>query len=102
MKVDEVERLFWANENVDPEVCGLITLGIFAGMRTSAVARVEYNLLVFRKNKSQFDSKVVAMEYTRKSYLLFFYKEFLVFLSFANLFVKFPKIPYLILHAILL
>lgn len=47
LKVDEVERLFRANENVDPEVCGLMALGIFAGMRTSAVARVEYNEIDF-------------------------------------------------------
>ena len=43
LTVEETERLFRANEKIDPEVCGLMALGLFAGMRTSAIPRVEYN-----------------------------------------------------------
>ena len=36
LSVPEVEQLLRANEKVDPEICGLMALGLFAGMRSSA------------------------------------------------------------------
>lgn len=49
LTVEETERLFRANENVDPEVCGLMALGLFAGMRTSAISRVAYDEIKMRE-----------------------------------------------------
>lgn len=43
LTVEETERLLRTNEKIDPEVCGLMALGLFAGMRTSAIARVAYD-----------------------------------------------------------
>jgi hypothetical protein len=37
-KVWEMEKIFRANEKVGPEVCGLLALGAFAGMRSSAIS----------------------------------------------------------------
>ena len=47
--VEEAEKLLRANEKIDPEVCGLIALGLFAGMRTSAIARVAYDEITMRQ-----------------------------------------------------
>jgi len=47
LKVEEMEKLFRANETVDPEVCGLLALGAFAGMRSSAVSNVDYQEIDF-------------------------------------------------------
>ena len=47
--VEEAEKLLRANEKIDPEVCGLIALGLFAGMRTSAIARVTYDEITMRQ-----------------------------------------------------
>jgi len=47
LKVDEMERIFRANEKVDPEVCGLLALGAFAGMRSSAISKVDYHEIDF-------------------------------------------------------
>ena len=49
LTVEETERLFRANEKIDPEVCGLMALGLFAGMRTSAIPRVDYNEITMRQ-----------------------------------------------------
>ena len=49
LTVEETERLFRANEKIDPEVCGLMALGLFAGMRTSAIPRVEYEEITMRQ-----------------------------------------------------
>ena len=48
LTVGETEKLLRANEIEDPEVCGLIALGLFAGMRSSAIARVEYSEIDFK------------------------------------------------------
>ncbi len=48
LTVPEVEALFRANETVDPEICGLLALGAFAGMRASAVARLSFEELDFK------------------------------------------------------
>ncbi len=47
LTVEETEKLFRENETADPEICGLLALGAFAGMRSSAIARVEYSELDF-------------------------------------------------------
>jgi len=47
LTVEETEALFRANEREDPEICGLLALGAFAGMRSSAIARVDYDELDF-------------------------------------------------------
>lgn len=47
--VAETEQLFRANEKIDPEVCGLMALGLFAGMRTSAISRVAYDEIKMRE-----------------------------------------------------
>lgn len=47
LTVEEAEKLMLANEDIDPEICGLIALGLFAGMRTSAIGRVEYDEINF-------------------------------------------------------
>ena len=47
--MEETERLFRANEKIDPEVCGLMALGLFAGMRTSAIPQVEYEEIRMRQ-----------------------------------------------------
>jgi len=49
LSVSETEQLFRANEKVDPEVCGLMALGLFAGMRTSAICRVAYDEIKFKE-----------------------------------------------------
>ena len=45
--VEETEKLLRENETIDPEVCGLLALGLFAGMRTSAISRVAYDEINF-------------------------------------------------------
>lgn len=47
LTVDEAEKLLRVNETVDPEICGLMALGLFAGMRTSAIARLDYDEIKF-------------------------------------------------------
>lgn len=47
LTVDETEKLLRANEHIDPEICGLMALGLFAGMRSSAISRVDYNEIKF-------------------------------------------------------
>lgn len=47
LTVPETIQLFRANESVDPEICGLLALGAFAGMRSSAIARLEFGELDF-------------------------------------------------------
>ena len=42
LTVPETRQLFRANEKADPEICGLLALGAFAGMRSSAIARMDY------------------------------------------------------------
>lgn len=48
LTVEEAERLLRVNENIDPEICGLMALGMFAGMRSSAITRVEYKEINFK------------------------------------------------------
>jgi integrase len=48
LTVPEIEALFRANEKVDPEICGLVALGAFAGMRSSAIIRLAYDELDFK------------------------------------------------------
>ena len=40
--VEETEKLFRANETVDPDICGLLALGAFGGMRASAIERLSH------------------------------------------------------------
>lgn len=47
LTVEETEQLLRANEHIDPEVCGLMALGLFAGMRSSAISRVEFSEINF-------------------------------------------------------
>jgi integrase len=47
LSVDDMARLFRMNQRVDPEICGLLALGAFAGMRTSAIAKVDYEEIDF-------------------------------------------------------
>ena len=47
LSVEETEKLFRANEKIDPEICGLLALGAFAGMRSSAISKVEYHEIDF-------------------------------------------------------
>ncbi len=47
LSVEETEHLFRANEAIDPEICGLLALGAFAGMRASAIARLDSSELDF-------------------------------------------------------
>ena len=47
--VAETRALFRANEKIDPEICGLLALGAFGGMRTSAIARVDYAEIDFKQ-----------------------------------------------------
>jgi integrase len=48
LTVAETEALFRANEKVDPEICGLLALGAFAGMRSSAISRLAWDELDFK------------------------------------------------------
>jgi integrase len=48
LKIDEAEALFRANEEIDPGICGLLALGAFAGMRSSAIVRLAYDELDFK------------------------------------------------------
>ncbi len=52
LTVEETEKLFRANEKIDPEVCGLIALAMFAGMRSSAIPRIDYMANVKKDIKS--------------------------------------------------
>lgn len=47
LSVKEAEHLLRANEKDDPEVCGLLALGLFGGMRSSAIPRVAYEEITF-------------------------------------------------------
>lgn len=47
LTVAETRALFRANEKIDPGICGLLALGAFAGMRASAVARMDYEEIDF-------------------------------------------------------
>jgi len=47
LTVKEAEQLFRNNERVDPDICGVIALGAFGGMRTSAIARLDYEEIDF-------------------------------------------------------
>ena len=49
LKVEEIRRLFNANKNIDPGICGLLALGLFAGMRTSVISRLDYSKLDFKQ-----------------------------------------------------
>ena len=51
LSVPEVEQLLRANEKVDPEICGLMALGLFAGMRSSAIPRVAYDEINFQAKR---------------------------------------------------
>lgn len=42
LTVEEAEKLFRANECEDPEICGLLALGAFGGMRASAIERLSH------------------------------------------------------------
>ena len=45
--VAETQSLFQSNEKEDPGICGLLALGAFAGMRSSAICRLSYEELDF-------------------------------------------------------
>jgi integrase len=47
LTVEETEALFRANEKVDPEICGLLALGAFAGIRASAISKIDYDEIDF-------------------------------------------------------
>lgn len=47
LTIEETEALFRTNERADPEICGLLALGAFAGMRASAIAKLDYHELDF-------------------------------------------------------
>jgi len=47
LTVAETLKLFRANEKVDPEICGLLAFGAFAGMRSSAISRIDYSEIDF-------------------------------------------------------
>jgi len=49
LSVEEMAKLFRANEKIDPEICGLLALGAFAGMRASAIAKVDHEEIDFRQ-----------------------------------------------------
>jgi integrase len=49
LTIPEVRTLFRANEKVDPEICGILALGAFAGMRSSAISRIDYNEIDFKQ-----------------------------------------------------
>jgi integrase len=49
LTVAETRQLFRANEKVDPEICGLLALGAFAGMRSSAISRIDYAEIDFKQ-----------------------------------------------------
>jgi integrase len=48
LSVAETKALFRKNVKVDPEICGLLALGAFAGMRSSAISRLSWNELDFK------------------------------------------------------
>jgi integrase len=49
LTVAQTRALFRANERIDPEICGLLALGAFAGMRSSAIARIDYGEIDFKQ-----------------------------------------------------
>lgn len=49
LTIAETKALFRANEKIDPEICGLLALGAFAGMRSSAIARIDYAEIDFNQ-----------------------------------------------------
>lgn len=48
LTVEQTIQLFRANEKADPGICGILALGAFAGMRSSAIVRLERNELDFK------------------------------------------------------
>lgn len=49
LTVAETRQLFRVNEKVDPEICGLLALGAFAGMRSSAISRIDHSEIDFQQ-----------------------------------------------------
>jgi integrase len=47
LSVEETERLLRASQGVDPAICGLLALGAFAGLRSSAIERVRWEEIDF-------------------------------------------------------
>lgn len=41
LSVADVQKLFKANADVDPDICAMLALGAFAGLRTASVLRLE-------------------------------------------------------------
>ena len=58
LSVEETEKLFRTNENIDPEVCGLLALGAFAGLRSSAVERLQYENIDFKNRGILIESSI--------------------------------------------
>ncbi len=48
LTVDEMKDLFRENERKDKSICGLLALGAFAGMRSSAISRLSWDELDFK------------------------------------------------------
>ncbi|MEX0331438.1 MAG: tyrosine-type recombinase/integrase [Puniceicoccaceae bacterium] len=48
LTIAETESLFRENEKLDPGICGLLALGAFAGMRSSAISRLAWDELDFK------------------------------------------------------
>jgi integrase len=49
LTVEETEALFRANEKIDLEICGLLALGAFAGIRASAISKIDYDEIDFNQ-----------------------------------------------------
>jgi len=49
LTVAETEQIFRANEKIDPGICGILALGAFAGMRSSAIARLAFDEIDFNQ-----------------------------------------------------
>lgn len=47
LPIEETRRLFAANRKEDPGICGILALGAFAGMRSSAIARLAWEEIDF-------------------------------------------------------
>jgi integrase len=49
LTVEETEALFRANEKADPEICGMLALGAFAGIRASPISKIDYDEIDFNQ-----------------------------------------------------
>jgi len=58
LTIAQAQALFRTNEHKDPEVCGLLALGAFAGLRSSAIERLKHKNIDFKNRGILIESSI--------------------------------------------